>query len=197
MKKLLALTAVALMAFSVSAMAQVDPDADGMGIYFDVGGTQLHKAPLAGFEAVNVYLLLTRGSGEQVLGYEARIVQELSVAGAGAWVTTGIDADNDPLDLAIGYGTGLPNTGAPVVLASMQFFAMPGNTASFGVSGIPGSISFPEGPGYVHTVGVKTPCQVPTGVPGAFHACMGPLGTYCMPGVGNEDMSWSQMKALY
>ena len=195
MKKLLALTAIALFAFSVSASAQVDPDPDGMGIYFDMGATQFNVAYTGTFTPLNVYLLMTRPSGAQVLAWECTIVEENTFTVPGTWALNGgLDVDNDPMDFVVGNGMA-PHPAAPtIMLASKTMFGMPTSTATFRVKGVAGSVSFPGGqPGYVHTLGFNTPCQVPTGDMNAPQAC---VNSNCMI-VANEDMSWSNVKALY
>ncbi|MBK6900256.1 MAG: hypothetical protein IPH09_13715 [bacterium] len=195
MKKLLALTAIALLAFSVSASAQVDPDPDGMGIYFDMGATQFNVAYTGTFTPLNVYLLITRPSGDFVRAWECTIVESNTFTVAGTWALNGgLDVDNDPMDFVVGTGAA-PHPAAPaVMLASKQMFGMPTSTATFLVKGVAGSVSFPGGqPGYVHTLGFNTPCQVPTGDMNAPQAC---VNSNCMV-VANEDMSWSNVKALY
>ncbi|MBK7703008.1 MAG: hypothetical protein IPI34_09035 [bacterium] len=195
MKKLLALTAIALLAFSVSASAQVDPDPDGMGIYFDMGATQFNVAYTLPFTPLNVYLLITRPSGDSVRAWECTIVEENNFTVPGTWVLNGgLDVDNDPMDFVVGNGAA-PHPAAPVImLASKTMFGMPTSTATFRVKGVAGSVSFPGGqPGYVHTLGFNTPCQVLTGDMNAPQAC---VNVNCVV-VANEDMSWSNVKALY
>ena len=196
MKKLLALTAIALLAFSVSASAQVDPDPDGMGIYFDLGATQFNVAYTGMFTPLNVYLLMTNISGSSVLAWECTIVEEVNTFNVqGTWALNGgLDVDSDRMDFVGGNGQN-PHPAAPVImLASKQMFGMPTSTATFRVKGVAGSVSFPNGePGYVHTLGFNTPCQVPTGDMNAPQAC---VNSNCMI-VANEDMSWSNVKALY
>lgn len=195
MKKLLALTAIALLAFSVSASAQVDPDPDGMGIYFDLGATQFNVAYTGMFTPINVYLLLTRPSGDFVRAWECTIVENNTFTVAGTWTLNGgLDVDNDPMDFVVGTGQA-PHPAAPaIMLASKQMFGTPASTATFLVKGVAGSVSFPGGqPGYVHTLGFNTPCQVLTGDMTSPQAC---VNVSCMV-VANEDMSWSNVKALY
>lgn len=198
MKKLLALTAIALLAFSVSASAQVDPDPDGIGVYFDTAATSFNITYPGGFAPLNVYLMITRPSGDFIRAWECTVLETNNFTVQGTWLLNGgLDVDNDPQDFVVGNGAD-PHAAAPaVILASKTMYgAAPGagSAATFTVKGVAGSISFPGGqPGYVHTLGVNTPCQVLTGDMNAPQAC---VNSNCMV-VANEDMSWSNVKALY
>ncbi len=198
MKKLLALTAIALLAFSVSASAQVDPDPDGFGIYFDTGANTFNVSYPGGFAPINVYLMITRPSGAFIRAWECTIVETNNFTVPGTWALNGgLDVDGDAMDFVIGMGLTPHPAASAIVLASKTMYgAAPGagSAATFMVKGVAGSISFPAGqPGYVHTLGINTPCQVPTGIMTAPQAC---INTPCMV-VANEDMSWSNVKALY
>jgi len=201
MKKLLALTAIALLAFSISASAQVDPDPDGFGVYFDTGATSFNIVYPGGFAPLNVYLMITRPSGDFVRAWECTIVETNNFTVAGTWALNGgLDVDGDAGDFVVGMG-GTPHPAGAghtaVMLASKTMYgAAPGagSAATFTVKGVAGSVSFPNcEPGYVHTLGINTPCQVLTGNMGAPQAC---VNSNCIV-VGNEDMSWSNVKALY
>ena len=156
MKKLLALTVIAMMAFSVSAMAQIDPDPDGMGIYFDLAGTLLYRASRTA-SIVDVYLLVTNPSYDQVAGLEVpdrgRRSRSAPVLGSSRYP----DGDGDPLDIASASAPVTVGPG-PVMLATRRC-ARPPSTAATSGQGHPGSISFPTGPGYVPIVGVKVPAR--------------------------------------
>ena len=198
MKKLLVLTAIALLAFSVSASAQVDPDPDGFGVYFDTGATSFNIAYPGGFAPINVYLMITRPSGAFVRAWECTIVETNNFTVQGTWTLNGgLDVDGDAMDFVVGMGTTPHPAANAIVLASKTMYgAAPGagSAATFTVKGVAGSVSFPGGqPGYVHTLGINTPCQVLTGDMNAPQAC---INTNCMV-VANEDMSWSNVKALY
>jgi hypothetical protein len=198
MKKLLVMTAIALLAFSVSASAQVDPDPDGFGVYFDTGATSFNVTYPGGFAPINVYLMITRPSGDFIRAWECTIVETNNFTVPGTWALIGgLDVDGDALDFVVGMGT-TPHPNAPaIMLASKTMYgAAPGagSAATFIVKGVAGSVSFPGGqPGYVHTLGINTPCQVLTGNMLEPQAC---INSACMV-VANEDMSWSSVKALY
>ncbi len=197
MKKLLALLAVALLASN--AMAQLDPDPDGIGMYFDMGGMVVEHATAAPFESVTAYLLLTNGSESSgVSGWEA-VVDVVGAPVAPAW-TLAAGLDVDPSDNGFQVGIGVAPAALPaapaVVLASWTGFVMaPTDYVYFTVSNVPGSQSFPDSPGYAagDDAGNLIPMQVSSGYPyGAPCAMINGTGV-----VANEDMSWSQVKDLF
>jgi hypothetical protein len=196
MKKLILL---ALVVFATTAFAQIDPDADGMAVYFDMEGMELCKSVefTGGPQFVNSYLLLTNPSGAQVLAWEARVISDIASLSPGSWVLNGgLNVGTDP-DFIVGMGAN-PHivTGNTVLLASrsVMFFMITGEFAIFTVQGVPGSASFPGGtPGYQAILGVMTPAQSPTG---SFDAPQSFANASCDI-VANEDMTWGSVKSLY
>jgi hypothetical protein len=196
MKKLLALAAIAVLASS--AFAQVDPDPDGMGVYFDMNATMNCKTiaftgtPIL----VDAYLLLTNPSGAQVLAWEAKIVSNVAALSPGNWAINGGLNVGTGENFIVGMG-GTPHFAGtePVLLASrqMMFFMVTGESATFTVMGVPGSTSFDGTPGYQAILGVMTPCQSPTG---SFTAPQSFVNGSCDV-VANEDMAWGSVKSLY
>ncbi len=198
MKKMLVLTAVAVLAFSGMALAQIDPDPDGMSVYLDEEG-MINCAvvdPMAPY-AGTAYVLVTRPSVSEpsVLGWEARIEVTYDAFSAG------------PFDLLEGTNVGsgdnyqvgngavpLPIVGNVAVLAtySFMFFGNPDGHLVFSLSGVPGSLSFPDGAGYAAQVGFPTPAQPITG---AWGECCW-VNRECNP-IANDDMTWGQVKSLY
>jgi hypothetical protein len=197
MKKLLALAAIALLAGS--AFAQIDPDPDGMGVYFDMEGLVncQEVAFTGGPQFVNAYLLLTNPSGAQVLAWEARVISDIASLSPGSWVLNGgLNVGTDP-DFIVGMGSNAHLVTGPTVLLasrSVMFFMITGEYAIFTVKGVPGSASFPDGtPGYQAVLGVMTPAQSPTG---SFDAPQSFVNGSCSV-VANEDMAWGSVKSLY
>lgn len=73
MKKLIMIIAFMFL-WTAAATSQIDPNADGIGIYADMGGLT-NQVELEVGEPMEVYLLLTRPSGDQYLGaWECDIV---------------------------------------------------------------------------------------------------------------------------
>ncbi len=204
MRRVCVLAITISMAFSIGAHAQVSPCPDGFGVYFDTGATSFNVTYPGGFAPINVYLMITRPSGAFIRAWECTIVETNNFTVAGTWALNGgLDVDGDALDFVVGMGT-TPHAAAPaIILASKTMYgAAPGagSAATFTVRGVAGSVSFPtqpgesiNPPGYVHTLGINTPCQVLTGIMAAPQAY---INSNCMV-VANEDMSWSNVKALY
>lgn len=197
MKKLLALLAIALIASS--AMAQVDPDPDGVGVYFDLGGTTFEKNTVAPFESVTAYLLVTNPSDPAgVAGWEM-VINVAGGAVAPAWtLSAGLDVDSDPNAFQVGIGLAplaLP-AGPTVLLATWVGFVMaPTDVISFTILPVPGSVSFDNAPGYASgdNAGLLIPLQVSSGFPyGAPSALINSTGV-----VANENMSFGQVKNLF
>ena len=198
MKKLLAFTAI--LALSTVAMAQLDPDPDGMGIYFDMDATITCVENDPGMAPVEVYLLLTNPSGPTVGAWECDIPEDVEAYIAGIWVMA-----NDGLNTGSGteYQVGLglvpfPVEGNVFLLASrsMLFLGLETDHAVFSLGGVAGSQSFPGGePGYLVDLGILVPCQVPFGVLGGETAWVNMPGSCNI--VANDDMTWGEVKSLY
>jgi hypothetical protein len=202
MKKMLAVLAVVLVASG--AMAQIDPDPDGFGIYFDTDGLSYELATTASFQPVTAYLLLTRPSDTTgVSGWECTVdvvgPGALAVPVASSWVlSAGTDVDDTPEGFQVGIGTGgaaLPY-GQTVVLATFSNFVFaPGMLVEFFISNIPGTQSFNDTPGYAagSDETALIPAQVSSGYPYS-NACAVINGAGV---VADEPMSWSGVKNLF
>ncbi len=197
MRKLLVLLAVALLASS--AMAQIDPDDNGIGVYFDTEGTLVCATTAVPFESVNAYLLITRPTDTSgVSGWEATI----TVGGAPvapAWaLAAGLDVDATDTGFQVGIGVAplaLPY-GPTVLLATWTGFVMnPTDMVTFTISNIVGSVSFDGTPGYGSgaDANVLIPLQVSTGYP--YVVCAQINGACDI--VDNDDMSWGSVKTMF
>lgn len=197
MKSLLAL--LLAMALVVPALAQTDPDPDGMGLYFDAAGTEVCASTAAPFASVTLYLLITNPSADTgVSGWEGYISYTGSLV-APAWtLTAGLDVDSSANGFQVGIGTGtlaLPYSSA-VTLATFTAFVMaPTDQVAFFIDGVPGSTTFPNSPGYAGgaDAGDLRACQVSSGTgAGAAVAMINGCDV-----VANEDMTFSNVKALF
>ena len=200
MKTLLMLLAIAV--FTTGAIAQpIDPDMDGMGIYFEPDGALIPCAHTGGgIAAITAYLLITRPSHGEVVAWEARIVSEVDAFSAGSWVlANGGTNVGEGDDYIVGLGANpIGVTGQAVILATrdMVFFGMPTDFALFYLGGVPGSLSFPDGtPGYAADLGLFVPGQV-------WHGSLDePVASVndssICDTVANENMAWGHVKSLY
>ena len=202
MKKMLVLSVMAVFALSSMAFAAVDPDPDGMGIYFDTSADTYCLAEATPGVQIPVYIMLTNPStANPVLSWEARVTYEgdalFGTSGGNVqWTFTNAGTNvGDAVDLIVGTGAEpVAMTGEATILASanLAWFAT-GGYAVFSIGRTTGSLTFSEGAGYVAEIGVPIPCQHIFGTWGAPSAW---INGECA-GVANEDMSWGSVKSLY
>ncbi len=121
MKKMVLVIALAAIALtSVSAFAQVDPNyRDNIGIYLDENGDN-NCAFLPINVPTNAYLVLSKLTATEVLGWEAKIsftnMFVLSFADRGQ----AVDIGSRPDEHVVGYAAPLPAVGDAVVVADIQ-----------------------------------------------------------------------------
>ena len=208
MKKMLAFTVMAVFAFSGLALAQADPEFDGMSVYLDTDGLEYSlevddwtPGPGVG-PTVDLYLLVTRPSTEfpSVMAWEARIeITCNSLTPPSLWTLSpnAMDLDGDEFNYVVGCAfTPIPIVGTTVVLAtnSISWLGYEGTAdAVVNLVGVAGSASFPDGPGYAAEAGYASPCQP---IFGAWGDCIWVNGEGPPP-IANENMTWSQVKSLY
>ncbi len=94
MKKLNVLLSIFVLLLAANAFAQLDPDLDGIGIYFDAEATLTCAYTSVPFESVTAYLCITNPTDATgVSGWEATIVSA-GPAVAPAWtLASGLDVD--------------------------------------------------------------------------------------------------------
>jgi hypothetical protein len=194
---------IILMISSTSA-AELDTVTDGMGIFFDTEASLhcLDYYPSQGVTTITAHMLLINPSTIQptVLAWEAR----LEVAGnptvpiPSSWVVIG----------GTGWGYGGPDyiegVNVPIThpiteLAYLNVVFVGDETEpwlTISIGHIPGSTSFPDGPGYTAEVGHPIPGNPINAAWGEHSAWInhpdGPCAT-----VANEPMTWSAVKNLY
>ena len=177
MRRMFALAMILSLVTVAAVEAQISECQDVFSVYFDTGATQFNVTYPGGFAPLNVYLMITRPSGDYIRAWECTIVETNNFTVQGTWTLNGgLDVDGDAMDFVVGMGT-TPHPAAPaVILASKTMYgAAPGagSAATFTVKGVAGSVSFPGGqPGYVHTLGINTPCSWITGMNTGPHACV-------------------------
>lgn len=194
MKKLLAVFAVALIASG--AMAQVDSDPDGLGVYFDVNGMTYETATVAPFSPVSAYLLLTNPSAPAgVSGWEAVVNVNGGAVGASWVLAAGLNVTAAPV-FQVGIGTGaaaLPAAPAVLLATWTGYIMAPTDVVEFVV--MPAGVSFPDSPGYAAGDDETDliPLQVSSGYPyGAACAIINGTGV-----VANEDLTFSNVKNMF
>ncbi len=153
MKKLLTLFAV--LAIAVPAAAQIDPDGDSAGLYFDTAATNNCITTAAPFTPFTAYLCATNISADSgISGWECT-VETVGPVTAASWAvghggTNFLTAPN----FAVGIGTVAPAPYTPsIVLATLTGFILaPTDQVSFRVVAIP-TPSIPGHNGMVYAVG--------------------------------------------
>jgi hypothetical protein len=194
MKKLLAVFAVALIASG--AMAQVDPDPDGIGVYFDVAGLTYETATAAPFQQVTAYLLITNPTAPAgVSGWEAVVDVTGGAVGASWVLAAGLNVTTAPIfQVGIGLGAAALPAAPAVLLATWSGFIMaPTDVVGFVIT--PANVSFADSPGYAagddetDLIGL----QVSNGFPyGDACALINSTGV-----VANEDLTFSNVKNMF
>lgn len=202
---LLLLAAVGASASPIAPQPQQAPD--GMSVYFDLVGDVscgIIEDWTPGIEAgftVMAYLLLTFPETEfpSVKAWEAHLEIETNAYLVPVVNLTpgAIDIDPDEDDYVVGCGgtAAIPITGDFTVLATLELRWL-GYEGSAGctitLEGVEDSVSFPAGAGYIPEPGFPIPCT-------SAWTTWGPcawIGDYCWD-VGNEGMTWGQVKSLY
>lgn len=197
---------VALFVISLAATAFAYPGPDSIGIYVDGESATPDRSlqTTVPYEEVTTYLCITNPSGGGVSGWECMVTIEGSTMLAPVWnLTAGLDVDDRPDHFQVGIGVTPdaldPNAHGVVVLASWTALITDTTTPIyFKVDGVPESTSFtsPTSPGYAAADDAgdlirSWPC---TGDPNlAVFAINDPAFIV----IGNDDMSFSDIKNLY
>jgi hypothetical protein len=193
---------VSLMMLTVATtavLAAVDPQPDGVGVFFDTEASALCHPPGS---RVDCYLMLTNLTGSTVMGWTCAvdIDTNLQAVSLGQWsLYGGIDVSGTPEDPAtlvkrfvVGTGPYEPIDGNMIVATRTMFPMSSTDEVSFRIFPTP-DYTGPCTLCYVHTLGIITPLHVVNGntdVPQTFIT-----SGDCV--VENEDITWSQLKALY
>ena len=201
---------IVLMLIAACAAAQpVDPNPDGMSIYFDTEGTAYcleldDWEPTAGAgPTITAYLLVTRPDTvfPTIQAWEAHIeivTNSYTPPSASPWQLTPGSANytNIPGDYVVSPGHGYQPIICEAVLIAQVDLSWSGweghAEATFILEGVEGSLSFPDGPGYAAEAGFPSPCQSLFGEWGEVAWINGD----CLS-MGNDDLTWGAVKRLY
>ena len=194
MKRSALLTCLVTLMLATSGSAQVDPDPDSIGIYFDLAATT-HCDQLAGSDFFELYLLLTNASAEGgVHGWECQIQYDPALLVVG-WEAVGYSGSYfTPPDFSLGLENPLPWTPAIHLLTMTCLLISPECAwlylAPYSLPVIPGQMAYADGadpwniiPMYASTGGY--------GIPVAGVNCD------CPPPVPATRASWGAVKTLY
>jgi hypothetical protein len=198
-----------------AAAQPIDPDPDGMGVYFDTAGSEYClvvddwiPGPGAGPGYIYAYLLVTRPSTNlpYIQGWEAHVeivtnsyflAPELTLT-PGAF-NTGREAGDYMVDA--GGAAAIPITGDVVMLASVEieWLGYEGHASgTIRVQGVADSPLFPDGPGYYSDeAATPAPCQSFFGNWGECAWINGDCGWIWPAPSADERLSWGDVKSLY
>jgi len=194
-KKLIVMCLIGLVASSAWAY----PGPNSMGVYMDAEATgpmAVCDLDVGLFETLNLYMLISGPTQTQCAAWEAEVIIETTVNYFGNWEVLGnglnVGSGNTYL-VGLGDNPIQPNTVGNLVLMHLPLtVADVSAPIQIFIRRAPGSLSFPDGPGYAHTVGIDTPCVTSTGGPlvPVFE-----VNGIC--GTSNEMSTWGGVKSLY
>ncbi|MBC8424962.1 hypothetical protein H8E07_12630 [bacterium] len=211
MQKLLFLVWLILIGCGAPVTAEpIDPDHDGMSVYFDEEATTFAYyvddwIPAIGAgPTITAYLIITRPYLPYpflyIRAWEAHIeiiTNSLTPPLRMQLEPCSVDYDNDPDDYVIGFCPciGIDITGDAVILGHVElnWLGIEGRAeAEFFITGVEGSLHFPDGPGYAVEAGFPSPCQP---IFGTWGLCAW-VNVHTIP-IKNETMTWGDVKTLY
>jgi hypothetical protein len=146
-----------------SAQALLFKQKDTIAVFFDLeGDVNCDETSFVGMPIqVTAYLLLVCPTAASVQSWEARVELDFQGLSSGEWALNGgVNAVAEP-DFVVDLGnTPLPAEPCGTVLLAQRnllFFISTGEWATFWVSGVPGSTSFADRPGYWSEMGESFP----------------------------------------
>ena len=180
--------------------AQIDPDPDGMSVYFDTEGLSFCHETGGASEEVTAYFLLTHPSWDLIMAWEAHVKTDVVALYLDNWFVVNGQYYPDPYeDFVIGCIPNLQVEGTSVVLMhrTIHFQGDSAEHAIFTVRGVEGSTSFSWGhPGYAPAPGVPVPCNLIHDSPGDPVAWINHPDA-CAEVIANADLTWGAVKRLY
>lgn len=139
----LILAFVSTILVAACASAQVDPQTDGVGIYFDLEAESYCRDTTQQNEMVTAYLLLTRTSAEFIGGWILRVEID-GPAVAPVWTLTGgldIDTSLEGFVVGVGTGWGIPGGDVGHVATCRLTLAGPQDQVTFAITG---NLEYPD-----------------------------------------------------
>ncbi len=194
-----------MIAIASVAFAQIDPDPDGIGLYFDMEATEVCMATAAPFESITAYLLATNITEESgISGWEMEVLVDGPLT-ADAWELIGIQPLNVFTAPRFAVGLGEHGLANPIVdnvvhLATLTAYVLaPTDQVSFGIKPHCSSSWNPPAPGYAagNNAGNLVPFLVSGGGFDALENPVAQINTDECSVVSNDDVSFGSVKALY
>lgn len=199
MKKFLVMFAITVLVVPAVFAQPVDPDPNGVGVYFDLAGTDLCLESFPG-AIFNAYVLITNPTAADVTAFEAQcsVDTDIVFGFGGDWslaagATNVGTAENGEFFAA--WVPALPISGDVIQVAGWGGYAVAGSYANFFIQPVTHvAQSVPGECVYVASIdpGTKIVLQPPTG---DWNSPVATIGTSCI--VGEEPMSWGEVKSLF
>lgn len=196
MRRMLALACLASFVLAGGAMAQVDPDPDGIGLYLDAQGTEYCAEFMGG--PITFYLLITNPTVNGVAGWECHVDYVIPPGCfETGWTLTGdaINVSTAP-DFVVGLGTPLPYSTA-ITVATFGILVFCPDCTEFNIraADLP---SIPGFPAYVDPddIGHILPLYKSTGFANP-DSPVAQLNCVDCTVLAGEEATWGKMKALY
>jgi len=202
-----------LTVFALPATAQLDPDPDGMGIYFDTDGLTncIDYDPAQGATSFTAYLLLTNASAEQptLLAWEAEhTVYTNAFLGGGywQWENPGIwpyCCCGDIQSCLVYVDEPFEYPAMMLAYHTLTFIGIAVDPyAVYSINRVLGSLSFAESPGYSASDGtdvVLIPGNHIFGTWGEPSAWINHPDGPCseIQVISSDTMTWSAVKTMY
>ncbi|MBC8424961.1 hypothetical protein H8E07_12625 [bacterium] len=213
MNRTAALSVLMILACGAAVAQPIDPDPDGMSIYFDESGSTYcltvdDWVPMIGAgPTINIYLLVTRPSTPlpYIQGWEAHveIMMNSYTPTTSLTPTPGaIDLAKEPDDyVVVADGDAAIQVGGDTVIlatAELAWLGFEGHAEAWLLlRGVEGSQLFPVSPGYYSDESeAPTPCQA---LFGGWGRCIWVNGDchWWTDRLVDESLTWGEVKSLY
>jgi hypothetical protein len=206
MQKTLLLGCLAVMALASTAFAQIDPDPDGVGIYFDEAAYVYCTDAEVGTQ-LTAYLCFTRISSSSGIGRWESKIEVSDPAAILGWALRG-QATNSTMapEFAVQLAEPLPYVSSLVVLEielqvmngyplALRVWPVSDPTVMIGGYGLPGYATGDD-PEDFRTLGYSWGWDQTTGTP-YWCTVVNPVGSCDDPPTATPTRTWGGIKALY
>ena len=196
MKKWILLT---LMLIASSAFAQLDPNPNGVGVYFDQGAMQncLMDPPL--YSQVTAYVIATNISTPGILGWQCSLRTVPAVLPGGIGVTAGCTMTDVLPDMSCTFGSRVGLNDPTIILATLTVL-FTGGAIDFAIGPhsvpwLPDTPCFRAGNNFNTVLPLNASSSVP--YPGYDNTFIVASINGALCPVPTEPVSWGCLKALY
>jgi hypothetical protein len=184
---------IAICAFVLGCAVGAEAQSDVMCICTDAGSSSTcgGNVDVGAFGQVTLYFGILNPSEPQVAAWEAFLDIDGESSMIGTWTVLGEASYllSTPPEFLVGAGSSpiQPNSGNMIPLLSFAATILDESPIRFFIRPIPGSLSFPDAPGYAPEAGVAIPCT---------SCAVGGLPAFSI-NFEPETQSWGEVKDLY